>query len=52
MYVKVFVETPRSLSRKQRELLEEFAKTESGDTNPESHGFFAKVKGFFDGLGD
>lgn len=51
MYVQAVVETPRNLTRKQRDLLEEFAKTESSDTHPDSAGFFAKAKAFWDGLG-
>ncbi len=52
MYVQVSVETPQNLSKRQRELLEEF-ETEAakgGRTSPESEGFFAKVKDFWDGL--
>ncbi len=52
MYIQVVVETPRSLSRRQRELLEEFEKVSSEKTHPESTGFFARVKDFFDGFGD
>ena len=53
MYVQVVVETPQNLSPKQRELLEQFeAEAEKGGrTSPESEGFFAKVKEFWDGLG-
>jgi molecular chaperone DnaJ len=51
MYVRVFVETPRNLTRRQRELLEEFEKASSSDNHPESHGFFSRVKDFFDNLG-
>ncbi|MBN8956744.1 MAG: molecular chaperone DnaJ [Rhizobiales bacterium] len=51
MYVQVVVETPQNLSKKQRELLAEFDKLSSKETHPESAGFFAKVKDFFDGLG-
>ena len=53
MYVQVAVETPQNLSRRQRELLEEFeAEAEKdGRSSPESEGFFAKVKEFWDGLG-
>ena len=49
MYVQVQVETPVNLNKRQRELMEEFAK-ESGDgnTNPESQGFFHRVKEFLD----
>ncbi len=53
MYVQVTVETPQNLSPKQRELLEQF-ETEAekgGRTSPESEGFFAKVKEFWDGWG-
>jgi molecular chaperone DnaJ len=51
MYVQVVVETPQNLTKKQKELLAEFEKLSSKDTHPESTGFFAKVKDFFDGLG-
>jgi len=54
LYVEVAVETPRNLTKKQEDLLREFA-AESGQaphaTNPESHGFFTRVKEFFEGLG-
>ena len=53
MYVQVAVETPQNLSRRQRELLEEFEAEagKDGRSSPESDGFFAKVKEFWDGLG-
>ena len=51
MYIQVEVETPKNLTRKQRELLEEFEKASGKDTSPESTGFFAKVAAFFDGKG-
>jgi molecular chaperone DnaJ len=51
MYIQVAVETPRKLSRRQRELLEEFEKASSSENNPESSGFFTRVKSFLDGLG-
>ncbi|MDQ0472395.1 molecular chaperone DnaJ [Labrys wisconsinensis] len=50
MYVQVFVETPKNLTRRQRDLLAEFDAVSSKETQPESAGFFAKVKDFFDGL--
>jgi len=53
MYIQVAVETPQNLTRKQRELLEQF-EAEGGTnakSNPESEGFFAKVKEFFEGRG-
>ena len=51
MYVQVFAETPQNLSKRQKELLQEFDKLSSNDTQPEAAGFFARVKDFFDGLG-
>ena len=40
-------------ARRQRELLEQFESEAVSDakTSPESEGFFAKVKEFWDGLG-
>ncbi|MBK1623313.1 molecular chaperone DnaJ [Afifella marina] len=52
MYVQIVVETPQNLSRRQREILEEFEKAQSEDNNPESTGFFARVKDFLESLGD
>ncbi len=52
MYVQVVVETPQSLTKRQRELLAEFEKLSSETTQPESVGFFSRVKGFLDGLGN
>ncbi len=51
MYIQVAVETPQNLTRKQRELLEAFEHEEKDHStgSPEHHGFFAKVKDFFDG---
>ncbi len=49
MYIQVSVETPVNLSRKQRELLKEFD-TEARNNSPESEGFFAKAKAFWDGF--
>jgi molecular chaperone DnaJ len=44
LYIQVMVETPVKLSKKQRELLEEFAKLDGEESSPESTGFFDKVK--------
>jgi molecular chaperone DnaJ len=49
MYVQVVVETPQSLTKRQRELLNEFEKLSSQDTHPESTGFFGKVREFLGG---
>ena len=46
MYVQVVVETPQKLTKRQRELLDEFERLSSKDTHPESAGFFGKVKEF------
>lgn len=51
MYIQVMVETPRNLTRRQRELLEEFEQESSHENHPESTGFFSKVKDFFDSFG-
>jgi molecular chaperone DnaJ len=50
MYVQVAVETPQNLSKKQRDLLAEFDRLSSEETQPEASGFFGKVKEFLDGL--
>jgi molecular chaperone DnaJ len=42
--VRIIVETPRKLTSRQRELLEEFARSSGEDVNPMSKGFFDKVK--------
>ena len=50
MYIQVSVETPVNLSKRQRELLREFDK-EARNNSPESEGFFAKARAFWDGFG-
>lgn len=50
LHIQAVVETPQNLTRRQRELLTEFDKESSTATQPESTGFFAKVKDFFEGL--
>jgi molecular chaperone DnaJ len=49
MVVQVEVETPTKLSARQKELLEEFRKTETGNECPASQSFFGKLKAMFDG---
>jgi molecular chaperone DnaJ len=46
MYVQVLVETPQKLTKRQRELLNEFERLSSKDTQPEAAGFFGRVKEF------
>jgi molecular chaperone DnaJ len=52
LYIQVEVETPKNLTRKQRELLKSFEDASNPNTSPESAGFFARVKEFFDGIGE
>lgn len=47
LYIQVHAETPVGLTKKQKELLKQFEETSSEKNNPESAGFFAKVKDFF-----
>jgi len=49
MVIQVDVETPTKLSPRQRELLEELRRTETGDECPASKSFFSKLKGLWDG---
>ena len=51
MYIQVEVETPKSLTRRQRELLEEFERESKAENSPATSGFFSKVKEFFEGKG-
>ncbi len=51
MFIQVAVETPQHLTRRQRELLEEFEGEANTKSHPESEGFFAKVRDFFEGTG-
>ncbi len=46
LYIEIFVETPVNLTKRQKELLEEFKHDEAAN-NPEGTGFFAKVKDIF-----
>ncbi|PWW00477.1 molecular chaperone DnaJ [Hoeflea marina] len=52
LYVRISIETPQNLSRRQRELLAEFESLSSKENSPESSGFFSRMKGFFDTLTD
>ena len=49
LHVEIFVETPVSLTAKQRKLLEEFSQSCTEEAHPQSHGFFNSVKRFFEG---
>ncbi|HSC61472.1 MAG TPA: molecular chaperone DnaJ [Rhizomicrobium sp.] len=49
LYVELTVETPVKLTKKQKELLKQFAEEAAPGSQPESEGFFAKVKEFWKG---
>ena len=50
LVIQIDVETPTKLSARQKELLEEFRMTETGDESPQSSGFFARLKGMWEDL--
>ncbi|MEM6494016.1 MAG: molecular chaperone DnaJ [Pseudomonadota bacterium] len=47
LVVEIKVETPTRLSRHQKEILEAFRETETGEECPESRSFFSKLKDAF-----
>jgi len=47
MVIQIDVETPTRLTAKQREILEQFRETETGEECPNSKGFFQKLKAAF-----
>lgn len=49
LYVEVQIETPQKLTKRQKELLQEFEKESSEKNNPEMASFFSRVKDFFEG---
>jgi molecular chaperone DnaJ len=50
LVIQVEVETPTKLSAKQKELLEAFRETETGDECPKSTKFFDKLRSVFDDI--
>ncbi len=52
LVVQIDVETPTSLTSKQKELLREFQETETGKETPNSQGFFDKIKEAWEDLTD
>ena len=51
MFVQALIETPVNISKRQRELLEEFEKEGGAEkTSPQSAGFFKKVKELWEDL--
>jgi len=52
LYIQVAVETPQSLSKRQRELLQEFEELSSTENSPQASGFFSRMKDFFESFGN
>ncbi|MDH6231285.1 molecular chaperone DnaJ [Mesorhizobium soli] len=52
LYIQTVVETPQNLTKRQRELLEEFEQLSSQENSPQSSGFFARMKDFFESFGE
>ena len=52
LYIQVAVETPQNLTKRQRELLEEFDRISSTENSPQSNGFFSRMKDFFESFSD
>lgn len=50
LVMQIEVETPTRLSARQKELLEEFRQTETGEECPQSTGFFSKLKDMWSDL--
>jgi molecular chaperone DnaJ len=48
LYIQANVETPQNLTKRQKEILAEFENESTHKTHPESAGFFARMKEFFD----
>jgi molecular chaperone DnaJ len=48
LYIQAIVETPQNLTKRQKEILADFENESTHKTHPESAGFFAKMKEFFD----
>jgi len=50
MYVELFVEIPRRMTERQKEILREFCEISGDGCSPESDGFFNKVRRFWDDI--
>ncbi|KUP94896.1 molecular chaperone DnaJ [Tritonibacter horizontis] len=50
MFIELAVETPVSLTARQKEILREFDDLSEENNNPESRSFFSSVKSFWDGM--
>jgi molecular chaperone DnaJ len=45
----MFVETPRNLTPRQKDILREFCDCSGADCHPESEGFLGRIKRFWNG---
>ena len=52
LVLQITVETPVNLTKRQRELLQEFCEIETGEQCPQSTGFFSRLKGLWEDLTD
>ncbi|HCX12410.1 MAG TPA: molecular chaperone DnaJ, partial [Hyphomonas sp.] len=52
LFVEMFVETPRNMTARQKELLREFCDCTGADCHPESEGFLGRIKRFWSGDAD
>ncbi len=52
MFIQAVVETPVNLTKRQRELLEDFEKAGEADHSPESNSFFSRIKELWEDLKD
>lgn len=52
LYIQTAVETPQNLTKRQKELLEEFDSISSKENSPQSAGFFSRMKDFFESFGE
>ena len=52
LYVRVKVEIPEKLTKRQKELLQEFKDESDKNNYPQSHGYFAKIKDFIKSFGN
>jgi molecular chaperone DnaJ len=48
LYIHAIIETPINLTAAQKDLILQFSGMETTESNPESEGFFAKIKNLFD----
>ena len=50
LYLQIKVETPISLNKEQKELLEKFRELEDSKNNPENQSFFKKARKFWENI--